>query len=118
MIIADRKIREKVLYIQKKWKQLEKWSKNPKKSSETWFLQKEKIFKEMLDLPFNILKSDAELFTEYRQFREFVSKLAICNYIAERGVQLITNFIDKTQDEDQIQALLQVVEHHRSLVST
>ena len=64
MIVADRKIKDKVLYIQKKSKQLDKWSKNPKKSSKTWFLQKEKLFKEMLDLLFNILLSDAELFNE------------------------------------------------------
>ena len=50
MIVADRKIKEKVINIHQKWKQLETWSKDPKKSSETWFLQKEKIFREMLDL--------------------------------------------------------------------
>ena len=59
-----------------------------------------------------------EIFSEYKQFKEFTSNLAICNDVAERGVQLISNYIEKTQDEDQIQALLQVVEYHRSLVST
>ena len=59
-----------------------------------------------------------ELFTEYRKIEEFATNLEICNDFAERGVQFITNLIDKTQNEDQIQALLQVVEHHRNLVLT
>ena len=41
----------------------------------------------------------------------------MCNDIAERGVSLITNFINKTESEEQRQAMLQVVEHHRTLVA-
>ena len=59
-----------------------------------------------------------EILSKYRQFKEFTSNLAICNNVAEQGVQLFSNYIEKTQDEFQIQALLQVVEYHYSLVST
>ena len=55
-------------------------------------------------------------FQEYRRFREFVQNVSVCNDIAERGVSLITAFINKTESEEQRQAMLQVVEHHRSMV--
>ena len=38
--------------------------------------------------------------------------------IGERGVQLISTFIDKTENKEQRQALLQVVEFHQNLVSS
>ena len=38
-----------------------------------------------------------EIFSEYKQFKEFTSNLAICNDVAERGVQLISNFIIKAE---------------------
>ena len=55
-------------------------------------------------------------FLEFRKFKEFVENISVCNDIAERGVSLITNFINKTESEEQRQAMLQVVEHHRALV--
>ena len=55
-------------------------------------------------------------FQEYRKFREFVQNVSVCNDIAERGVSLITTFINLTESEEQRQAMLQVVEHHRSMV--
>ena len=55
-------------------------------------------------------------FHEYRRFKDFVENVSVCNDIAERGVSLITAFINKTESEEQRQAMLQVVEHHRSMV--
>ena len=55
-------------------------------------------------------------FHEFRKFKEFVENVSVCNDIAERGVSLITAFINKTESEEQRQAMLQSVEHHRSLV--
>ena len=42
--------------------------------------------------------------------------ISVCNDIAERGVALISAFINKAQSEEQRQALLQVVEMHRDQV--
>ena len=58
-----------------------------------------------------------ENFQEYKKFSEFVKNISVCNDVAERGIALITAFINKAQSEEQRQALLQVVELHRSLVS-
>ena len=51
-------------------------------------------------------------FGEYRKFVEFANNLAVTNDLAERGCHLITEFINKTANEDQ----RQVVEYHKSLV--
>ena len=55
-------------------------------------------------------------FSEYKKFVQFATNLAVTNDLAERGCHLITEFINKTANEDQRQALLQVAEYHRSLV--
>ena len=55
-------------------------------------------------------------FSKYRKFVEFANNLAVTNDLAERGCHMITEFINKTANEDQRQALLRVVEYHRSLV--
>ena len=56
-------------------------------------------------------------FQEFRKLKEFSENISVCNDIAERGVALITSFINKTESEEQRQALLQVVEHHRAMVT-
>lgn len=56
------------------------------------------------------------MFTEYRKIAEFANNLPVTNDLAERGIHLITEYINKSEDEDQRQALLQVVEYHRNLV--
>ena len=56
------------------------------------------------------------MFTEYRKIAEFANNLPVTNDLAERGINLITEYINKSEDEDQRQALLQVVEYHRNLV--
>ena len=56
-------------------------------------------------------------FQEYQKVKEFVDNIYVCNDIAERGVALITSCIDKVESEEQRQALVQVVEFHRSLVT-
>ena len=55
-------------------------------------------------------------FDEFRKLQEFVRNIAVCNDVAERGVALMTQYINTAQSEDQRQALLQVVEFHRALI--
>ena len=56
------------------------------------------------------------LFADYRKLEEFTFNLSVTNDVAERGVRLITDFLNKTHDESQRQALLQTVEFFRELV--
>ena len=56
-------------------------------------------------------------FQDFRKFKEFAENVSVCNDVAERGVALITKYINKVQCEEQRQALLQVVELHRGLVT-
>ena len=58
-----------------------------------------------------------ENFADYNKFRVLAENISVCNDIAERGVALITAYINKAQSEEQRQALLQVVELHRELVT-
>ena len=46
----------------------------------------------------------------YQKFLTFVENLKVVNDLAERGIKLVGDNIDKSADEAQIQALLQVVE--------
>ena len=65
-----------------------------------------------LQLPSNMWT----MFSEYRKLVEFATNLPVTNDLAERGIHLITEYINKSANEDQRQALLQVVEYHRDLV--
>ena len=65
-----------------------------------------------LQLPCNMWP----MFSEFRKFAQFAINLLVINDLAERGIHLITEFINKSANEEQRQALLQVVEYHRSLV--
>ena len=56
------------------------------------------------------------LFSDYKRLKLLVENLPIINDIAERGVKLITDFIDCCNSEEQRHALTQVVEWHRKLV--
>jgi hypothetical protein len=56
-------------------------------------------------------------FLGFRKLKEFAENISVCNDVAERGVAIITMFINKAQSEEQRQALLQVVEFHRALVT-
>ena len=66
-----------------------------------------------LTIPSNLWQN----FSAFRKFSVFANSLTVCNDVAERGVALISSFINKAQSEEQREALLQVVEFHRSLVS-
>ena len=57
-----------------------------------------------------------DLMTDYRTARDFVRSLEVTNDCAERGVKIINDFKDVTEDEEQLQYALQVIEHHRRLV--
>ena len=50
----------------------------------------------------------------YKTVHKYVNSLAVVNDGAERGVKLAQDLIDRTEDEDQLQALAQVVAWHRS----
>ena len=56
------------------------------------------------------------VFSEYRKFSAFATNLPVTNDLAERGIHLITQFINKSSNEEQRQALLQVVEYQRNLL--
>ena len=78
----------------------------------SWFLFDEMSVCEpsWLHLPATEWSDDSE----YMKFNEFVSGLNVTNDLAERGVKLIEDFINtSTKNEEQLQALMQVVEAHR-----
>jgi len=50
---------------------------------------------------------------DYQRLRRFVVHLAVVNDGAERGIRPLGELIDKTTDEEQLQALSQVVAWHR-----
>ena len=49
------------------------------------------------------------LMSDYRTTRDFVKQLEVTNDCAERGIKLIGDYKDYTQDEEQRQYILQVV---------
>ena len=49
------------------------------------------------------------LMSDYRTARDFVKQLEVTNDCAERGIKLIGDYKDYTQDEEQRQYILQVV---------
>ena len=53
------------------------------------------------------------LFADYKKLEEFSFNLSVTNNIAERGVRIITDFLNKTKDKNWRQALLQTVEYFR-----
>ena len=57
------------------------------------------------------------LFADYRRLEEFAKNVSVTNDIAERGIRIITDYIDKSEDEQQKQALLQVVENYSDEVT-
>ena len=52
---------------------------------------------------------------EYQILKKFISSVSVTNDLAERGVKLISDFIDKCADEEQRDALIQIVEEHRRM---
>ena len=50
------------------------------------------------------------------QARDFVKQLLTVNDGAERGIKLMQELIDRTQDEEELQYLAQCVTHHRKLI--
>ena len=54
-------------------------------------------------------------FEDFRAFKDYVHNVKVVNDLAERGIKLVSDFISMTKDEEQVQALLQCVEHHRDL---
>ena len=51
----------------------------------------------------------------YQAFEKFTASITVVNDVAERGVKLITDFIQRCEDEGQREALIQVVEEHRKI---
>ena len=56
------------------------------------------------------------LFADFLKLREFSTNLSVTNDVAERGIRMISDFLNATNDETQRQALLQTVEHYREIV--
>ena len=52
----------------------------------------------------------------YVQARDFVRQLLTVNDGAERGIKLMQELIDRTQDEQDLQYLAQCVTHHRKMI--
>ena len=50
----------------------------------------------------------------FKRLKLFVLKVHVTNDLAERGVKLMSDFINTTENEAERQSLLQVVEFHRS----
>ena len=48
--------------------------------------------------------------------RDYVRDLLVVNDGAERGIKLMQELIDRTQDEDDLQALTQCVSYHRKMI--
>ena len=89
----------------------------PKLSS--FITKKSWLIFDILDLkdPQEWMQTPASLwdkFSDYRKFRDFGLNLSVVNDIAERGIKLVSDFIERCRDEGQRQALLQVVEEHRN----
>ena len=52
----------------------------------------------------------------YTKVRDYVRDLLVVNDGAERGIKLMQELIDRTQDEDDLQALTQCVSYHRKMI--
>ena len=87
------------------------------KKLEDFVTKKSLVFFEKMQLPSNFLQLDPEMWTAQDDFAtssEIVQTMNVVNDHAERGVALVQEFSGLlTQDEDQLQFLLQVVEEHR-----
>jgi hypothetical protein len=65
-----------------------------------------------------ILRTDPALWNdsvEYRRFKNSVDSLSVVNDLAERSIKLISDLSSSplTRDEEELQRVLQVVEHNR-----
>ena len=52
----------------------------------------------------------------YMQVRDFIYQLLTVNDGAERGIKLMQELIDKTNDEEELQYLAQCVTQHRKAI--
>ena len=55
--------------------------------------------------------------SNYKKFVEFCENLTVTNDVAERGIALITGYMDRVKDEEVRQDLLLNVSHWRKAVS-
>ena len=55
-------------------------------------------------------------FDSFQEMKRFVANLLVCNDPAERGIKLISDYVNSlTKNENDRQQLLQVVEWHRKM---
>ena len=47
---------------------------------------------------------------EYKVLDDFTRQLTVVNDLAERGIHLVTDFVYREQSEEQLDALIQIVE--------
>ena len=65
------------------------------------------------------LTSPAEEWEEDEELKEFSGRLRVTNDVAERGIKLVQDFLASvTNDEQQLQDVMQVVEKHRKQISS
>lgn len=75
-------------------------------------------FFEISGISANFLKEDPSIWEdleEYIDARRKVNSMQVVNDCAERGVKLIQDCCGRTKNEEQLQYLLQVVQHHREI---
>ena len=52
----------------------------------------------------------------YQRFKKFITKLIVVNDCAERGVKLIQEFVDSSQDESLRQDIMTTEKHEQRIV--
>ena len=84
MIVEDRKIREKIIYIWKDWKLLERTSRRPERESKPTFIKKQDMFvNQGQDMPPNILLQDYETVLKNDSGRR-TSRIFTTSYIGSK----------------------------------
>ena len=56
--------------------------------------------------------------SSYQRFKKFITKLSVVNDCAERGVKLIQEFVDSSQDESLRQDIMTTVKEYRSKINS
>lgn len=54
----------------------------------------------------------------YRSLKSFINRLEVVNDSAERGIKIISDYKDVCRNNDQLEYVIQTVEHHRQRVSS
>ena len=92
----------------------------PKKTLSSFVSEKSYLLFNLLDITdLTWLESPVaewEDFPSYIKVRDFIHDLLVVNDGAERGIKLMQELLDRTQDEEDLQYLMQCVSYHRKLI--